>query len=176
VLICTFATGISFKRPSWAVACRYIWAETQCIFFFNDLPADCRVLSIQYILSGIWRIEFSPSALAFLRLFWEVTPFCTQCTHFVPCPQIPGCCTYSTLNFLCLLYTAGPNFYSGKRRTISLNESYSQLFPLWRKGQKISRTHFVDIEKGINKRKVFQFVWDFWEFWALCSMLNKLVS
>ena len=26
---------------------------------------------------------------------------------------------------------------------------------LWRKGQKISRSHFVNIERGINKRKVF---------------------
>jgi hypothetical protein len=28
---------------------------------------------------------------------------------------------------------------------------------LWRKGQKISRSHFVNIERGINKRKVFCF-------------------
>lgn len=30
-----------------------------------------------------------------------------------------------------------------------------RLFSSWRKGQKISRSHFVDIERGINKRKVF---------------------
>ncbi len=39
-----------------------------------------------------------------------------------------------------------------KDRNIAL---WEQLFSLWRKGQKISRSHFVDIERGINKWKVF---------------------
>jgi hypothetical protein len=76
-----------------------------------------------------------PSAMTFLRLFWEITrtcifflmtcpqiaeciwpdsDVCTQRTHLVTCPQIPGCCMYSILNFLCLLSIAGPNFRGGR--------------------------------------------------------------
>jgi len=44
---------------------------------------------------------------------------------------------------------------------------------LWRKGQKISRSHFVNIERGINKRKGFNF---FSEFASVCLVAKKEIK
>ena len=64
--------------------------------------------------------------------------FCAFCTLARPDEYM-----YSIRDFLCAERT--PAAFPNKIGEDSL----------WRKGQKISRSHFVNIERGINKRKVF---------------------
>ncbi len=67
VLICTFAAGISFKRPFWTVARRYIWAETRCTFSLMTWPVHNAVrVTPAFIFFTAEGYIFGSDALTFL--------------------------------------------------------------------------------------------------------------
>jgi hypothetical protein len=87
-------------------------------FFRPDHKLQGAVHTVQCIWPFVLCTGFPP---AILRNY----------AHFIhhvhilwPAKWPPGCCTYSTLNFLCLLYTAGPNFRGGKRKDTDMGAAY----------------------------------------------------